>query len=187
MRDALWVYKLPLFPTREDFYKASFERRVSKEMDFGVYWYEGRQAWSPSWRVSAIADTGEVYAHLLREIEEGRPQVVVLGCFGPDPGFVKASAALAGWENVVGMAESLQWAVDRVRGAVVPQAPVEERVAQLEFALTLIATSYDWIPYDEHETIDVPESLLGTMGPCPTNRRVAREALARVASSASTV
>ena len=39
-------------------------RQRSPEVDFGVWWYipDSPDSWGPHWRVSWVADTGELYA-----------------------------------------------------------------------------------------------------------------------------
>jgi len=122
---------LPYFSSMEAFYAERGGAR-SGESDFGCWWYDGEQAWSGCWRVSAVADTGDVYAVKDRvggrDPDEAPAGVVLLlgNLGGPDPVYERAYAVLAGWEEIVGKAESLSWALARVKLAAGQLATVPE-------------------------------------------------------------
>jgi hypothetical protein len=120
------------------------DRRSSGESDFGCWWWDGPQGYSDQWRLSVVEVTGEIYAirerPLMRDAGEGA-RVVLLGSLGPDLRYEKAHACLAGWEEICGQAESLQWVVDRVKlatgMAVAEPAVLEDAAALDELAVIL--------------------------------------------------
>ena len=61
------------------FYADRPERDKSPESDYGVHWHANGRDW-PSYRVSYVQATGEVYA-----VERGAGPVRVLGVVQPDP------------------------------------------------------------------------------------------------------
>lgn len=77
---------------------AAPERKASVEVDFGTWWnlYGDAQAQPTDarWRVSWIADTGELYAVELRGARLDR--YILLGYFDDQESM---DAALAGWEK----------------------------------------------------------------------------------------
>lgn len=124
----------------------------SGESDFGVWWYDDEQAWSGCWRVSAVEATGDVYAVLERPRtrNERRGKVVLLGNLGgPDLGYTKAHAALEGWEQICGAADSLSWVLDRVRLVTGQIAAVEAPHVSEEAA---IARLREWSRDELHLT-----------------------------------
>lgn len=69
----------------EDFYSADPARRMSGEADYGVMWTIAPLTW-PTWRVSYVRDTGEVYACCLGGTTEQRGDVLILGTLAPAEG-----------------------------------------------------------------------------------------------------
>lgn len=69
------------FPSIDAFYDDRPERRHSGEADFGLHWHVHRRSRFPSWRVSYIQATGEIYAAQLL----GSCPVRVLGVVPSDP------------------------------------------------------------------------------------------------------
>jgi hypothetical protein len=116
----------------EAFYADNEERRGSGEMDFGVWWWDGPQGHSGCWRVSCVQVTGEIYAECRPHSGPGVGEVLLLGFVEgggeapPEGGsyscplaYQEAERLLEGWEEVCGLARSLEWAVNRVaRGAL---------------------------------------------------------------------
>jgi hypothetical protein len=71
----------PYYPSLKAFYdERPDERRLSGEADYGVHWRIGGQHW-PTWRVSYIEKTGELYALCQHGLD---CPVVVLGVVPPD-------------------------------------------------------------------------------------------------------
>lgn len=111
---------LERFVSLEEFYSADERRRHSGEADYGIYWWDGLQGHSDTWRVSAVAQTGEIYAELEHVLREPYPEfapVVLLGTFeiqGADYPYEDADRILAGWNLKCGESSSLQWVLDRV-------------------------------------------------------------------------
>lgn len=117
---------LETFRSLEEFYSADERRRFSGEADYGLYWWDGPQGYSDTWRVSAIAETGEFYAiqeQCYRRPYPERPQVVLLGSFeaksGPQRGdrvawYEDADRILEGWNLECGKGSSLAWILERV-------------------------------------------------------------------------
>jgi len=99
------------YPSLEAFYAADERRRRSEEADYGVWWVErGDQRW-PTWRVSYIKATGEVYA--LELGQTGR--VKLLGAYPPDEGDIyyrSLDQVLVGWAEAP--RRYLSWVVERL-------------------------------------------------------------------------
>lgn len=109
---------LPRFDSIEAFYLADERRRHSLVAEYGVFWWDGLQGGSDTWRVYAVAETHEIYAelsHALRQpVPEKRP-VVLLGTFKPlTIPYADADRMLEGWNLKCGQSSSLQWVIDRV-------------------------------------------------------------------------
>lgn len=124
------------FASLEEFYEADERRRHSGEADYGIFWWDGEQGYSDTWRISVVAVTGEVYAmraQAFRGDRVERSQVVLLGKVAgdhdrpatmpadserPHPTYVVSDRILEGWNLVCGESRSLQWVLDRVLEAV---------------------------------------------------------------------
>jgi hypothetical protein len=99
----------------EQFYDEDWTRRATGETDYGVWWREQHRP-SPTWRVSYIQGTGEVYANQLG----GNRWVEVLGVVPPDEGenyHQTLDQLLEGWSDVCGQPGSLDWVREKVRQA----------------------------------------------------------------------
>lgn len=90
--------------TIDEFYQESEKRQRSAELDFGVWWRR-KAAW-PTYRVTYVEDTGEVYAsgsdgsfEILGIIEGGRGA---------------AERVLEGWADQCGPQDSLDWVIQRL-------------------------------------------------------------------------
>jgi hypothetical protein len=112
------------YPSLEAFYAArpARDRRRSPEADYGVHWQAGGRAF-PTWRVSYIKHTGEVYAAR----NDGGP-VRVLGVVPPDPDhrfdpggnidgptyYEKLNRVLEGWADPGVTGHDLAWITRRL-------------------------------------------------------------------------
>lgn len=65
-------------PTLAEFYRSD-ARRLSPEADYGVHWRDGAAYW-PTWRVSYIRATGEIYA-----VKQGGSDTSVVRVLGVVP------------------------------------------------------------------------------------------------------
>lgn len=101
------------FPSLEAFYDADPARRHSGEADYGVNWTNGPR-W-PTWRVSYVQATGEVYATQLGQIG-GQGRVEVLGIVPPDQGgglyYRTLDVILRGWADEPGL--PISWVRERL-------------------------------------------------------------------------
>lgn len=91
----------------EAFYKENEERRRSGEADYGVWWTAPGLNW-PTWRVSYIQKTGEVYAIELKD----NGMVGLLGIVPPDDGeiyYQSLDRILEGWADAICHPGSLTW------------------------------------------------------------------------------
>lgn len=131
--DALGIY-----PSLEEFYNANEARLRSPEIDFGVMWRDSH--FFPTWRVSYVDLTGEIYAVKMGGATNGsveiigrlplRPCEACNGTGGETTSCPKCSgtsfsrqpveAALASWADVCGDERSLEWARQRAAGERVP-------------------------------------------------------------------
>ena len=87
--------------TLEEFHDADITgRALSAEADYGVHWRNGAAKW-PTWRVSYIRNTGEIYAVK----QAGESEVQLLGQVPADdtanPGgwYKTLDAILSGWAD----------------------------------------------------------------------------------------
>lgn len=97
------------YPNIEAFYSEDEARRRSGESDYGVWW-TNEQRW-PTWRVSYVQATGEVYAVQL----QGMGRVEVLGVVPPDQEEIyyrTLDKLLAGWSEEG--ARSISWVRERL-------------------------------------------------------------------------
>lgn len=87
-------------------------RKISPEADYGLYWRDHR-SW-PTWRVSYVGNTGEIYAVQL----QGDGRVEILGVvepdcdpYAPDDGlyYRTLEGILDGWADECGREDSLDW------------------------------------------------------------------------------
>lgn len=109
------------FDSKESFYADDERRRLSGEVDFGVYWRWFDGAEFPTWRVSYIRTTGEVYA-----IENRSRQVVLMGAVPPDDPedggdqryYRTLDGLLEGWADACGRGETLGWILERLYGSM---------------------------------------------------------------------
>lgn len=93
----------PRSQTIKEFF-ADKRRMRSRELDFGVWWRDGRNY--PTYRVSWIADTGEVYA-----LDQTEQRVELLGKAGTE---ADIEQKLDGWAGICGLMQSLQWVRDKI-------------------------------------------------------------------------
>ena len=94
----------------EEFYSKNEARRRSGEADYGVWWTNGPR-W-PTWRVSYVRDTGEVYAVALNA---GPGGVEILGTVPPDAGpyyYRTLDKLLDGWAEEGG--RPISWVRERL-------------------------------------------------------------------------
>lgn len=98
--------KLTYFPNIKAFYAARGGDR-SGELDFGVWW---RGPFRETYRISAVKDTGDVYAARMIDGE-----ITLLGTL--EPGYDHAESALKGWVEEIHKPDSLAWAVWRIAEA----------------------------------------------------------------------
>lgn len=113
------------------------KRERSPEYDYGVWW---RDSLGAQWRVSWVAETGEIYALRLghaQSLSRDDGPLMLLGVVPPSSGpclhdciervgehWSKCAAApnyeiesvLEGWADECGAADSLRWLIDRVKG-----------------------------------------------------------------------
>lgn len=83
---------------REEFYKNE-TRKKSRELDFGVWWRDGRD-W-PTYRVTWVADTGEVVA-----VNNNTEDYQILGKIRTEE---LVEEQLKGWAEICGNRDSLDW------------------------------------------------------------------------------
>lgn len=97
----------------------------SGEMDFGVWWTDGEARW-PSYRVSVVHATGDVYAInttrasgvvlLLGTVaHNGNDRCPIDGPCTDDCAYRAAEAALVGWTDHIHELGSLRWVRARLR------------------------------------------------------------------------
>lgn len=99
--------------TKETFYDTSeigLKRMRSRELDFGVWWWDGQPTLSNQYRVTWIADTGEVYASRFDYAVQGERYRVL----GTIPTEEEVERVLQGWAEECGKPESLRWVESRV-------------------------------------------------------------------------
>ncbi len=89
--------------TKDEFYKSK-KRQRSRELDFRVWWRDGRNF--PVYRVTWVADTGELYA-----IDQHDERLEILAIITDEAELEKT---LDGWAGVCGLMNSLQWVRNRV-------------------------------------------------------------------------
>lgn len=111
------------FPSVEAFYRADERRRRSRELDFGVWWYDTIDR--VPWRVSWVAATGDVYIVRLgpARIVQGPAGLAILG--GDENGPVIRIAVieieaelerrLHGWPEHCGHPGGLAWVIGAAR------------------------------------------------------------------------
>lgn len=99
------------FASVEEFYAADERRRYSGECDFGCFW---RGFWNgPLYRISAVKNTGEIYAvRLVAGDAGGKVEVLAAGLTSGS--YDDAELLLDGWSDRCGEADSLVWARDRL-------------------------------------------------------------------------
>lgn len=88
-----------------DFYKVD-ERKRSPELDFGVWWRKGTNY--PTYRVSWVENTGEVYAVNLQNDD--------VDILGKVEGRDQVEAALEGWPEYCGPLFGFDWLKGRLNG-----------------------------------------------------------------------
>lgn len=88
--------------TKSEFYKDQL-REKSRELDFGVWWRDGANY--PTYRVSWIENTGEIYAI------DPDDKIEILGII---PNEKRTEEVLIGWANMCGLMNSLQWVRNRI-------------------------------------------------------------------------
>lgn len=81
-----------------EFYAQSATRRLSPELDYGVWWYDRDH---DPWRVSWVERTGEIIA-----VAQRTGQVEILGRLGARH---DVERVLEGWADICGSADSLDW------------------------------------------------------------------------------
>ena len=97
--------------TLQEFYALDPQRAGSREVKYGTFWRKYSPV--PTYRLSWVERTGEVYAVQLCEPDEREDPVVVLGVLWDES---QVDACLAGWSRHCGGQRSLLWAEGRVRG-----------------------------------------------------------------------
>lgn len=100
------------YPNIEAFYSEDERRRRSPEADYGVHWIEEAGRRFPTWTVSYVRATGEVYA-----VEGNSGRVKVLGGYRPDDEEIyyrSLDKVLKGWSEIGG--KPLSWVVERLEG-----------------------------------------------------------------------
>lgn len=101
------------FPDLEAYYADDERRRLSPEANYGVWWQNFPGFREPSWRVSYVQATGEVYA-----VETRAGRVKILGTFPADDVaqgdvyYRGLDALLKGWEEIP--FKSLSWIVEKL-------------------------------------------------------------------------
>jgi hypothetical protein len=89
--------------TKDEFYRNE-DRKRSRELDYGVWWRDGRNY--PTYRVTWVANTGEVYAIDQQEIR--------IELLGKVPTESEVERLLDGWSGICGLMNSLQWVREQV-------------------------------------------------------------------------
>lgn len=102
------------FQSTEVFYASEERRRYSGESDFGCWWRAGNLG-RTTYRVSAVKDTGEIYAvRLVQGLHDEPAGEIELLASGLTPGsYVDAETLLQGWAEVCGSEDSLAWVRQR--------------------------------------------------------------------------
>lgn len=99
------------------FYAARHARRLSRKVDYGVWWFASRGARPPPWRVTYIRDTGEV----ITTPTAGGGPVVILAVVPvpmyPQPWTQTLDRLLAGWTDPELTGCQLSWVRNRLRAA----------------------------------------------------------------------
>lgn len=90
--------------SKEKFYSVE-ARKLSGEVDYGVWWRNGRTY--PTYRVSFVVDTGELYA-----TDQHEQIIILLGKI--EGGEQAAEKQLKGWAEECGKINSLEWIKERV-------------------------------------------------------------------------
>jgi hypothetical protein len=105
--------------TLEEFYRSN-ARRLSDEADYGVHWRDGAIYW-PTWRVSYVRDTGEIYA-----TKQGGSETSVVRVLGVVPADETADGGGCWYQTLERLLEGwatldhdwkLSWVVGKLRAA----------------------------------------------------------------------
>lgn len=107
-RDLALLSRLERWPSLEAFYAAEAARFRSGAMDFGVWW---RDSAGSLYRISAVGDTGELYAFRLSSRSLAPGAVFLIGRFRAGD-YDSAEAVLPGWAEKCGGEDSLLWALE---------------------------------------------------------------------------
>jgi hypothetical protein len=106
--------------TIEEFYESDTRRPDSPEVDLGHRWIASSR-W-PEWRLTWIADTGEIVWVRARG-DEG-PAVALAGWVGSEAALQKM---LKGWQGWQGRPAGVRWVLENIRKHAVPAIRVTEQ------------------------------------------------------------
>lgn len=120
----------PAYVNLGEFYAENWQRHVSREVDFGLYW---KDSYGHRFRITWVEATGEVYAVALGAISTAMLDSETMITFGgnDDTGFVEVLASglseeeverrLDGWAEACGnpihgytMTDSMRWVRERL-------------------------------------------------------------------------
>lgn len=116
MIESTEIVFVPMHRYSASVFSADIRRKHSPEVDYGVWWRDG-QAY-PTYRVSFIVDTGELYA-----IDVNEKSVEILAIF-TEFGLEKyddearkkfVESVMAGWAEKCGDIDSLEWVRECVK------------------------------------------------------------------------
>ena len=99
-----------------DFSRSEVSRIHSRERDFGLHWRQGSVVYRAAW----IEATDEFYIVQLGAPADGGGHVELLGVASPE----QLEQALAGWRDIVGQPNSLNWLRNQTRRHLRSSAPV---------------------------------------------------------------
>ena len=105
-----------IYPNIEAFYSEDERRRRSGECDYGVWWRGDVSI--PTYRISYVQATGEVYAI---QLTSGYDAAEVLAVIAPDEGDIyyrTLDRILEGWPDQCGEIGSLSWVRERLEAAI---------------------------------------------------------------------
>lgn len=95
----------------KEIFFADERRAKSGEIDFGVWWRDGSEY--PTYRVSFIVDTGELYA---LDMQETNAELIgVIEGANEEDRRATVEAVLEGWADKCGQLNSLSWVRRRVK------------------------------------------------------------------------
>jgi hypothetical protein len=103
-----------------NFYSADSRRRVSPELDVGLWWRAG--AHGPVYRAAWVRETGELYVTRLGPPRGGKCQVVVLGRAERRNDLERV---LEGWRDACPQPDSMTWLRHRAARLAAPERPAQ--------------------------------------------------------------